>query len=496
MKNVLLTLGLIFLAATPLSLHADNSILIQNGNVDALRAAIESANANPGNRTTIILTGDFHFSDQVTMPWIDADISISPWTANSRVRFLGPKDGDDPAVPPIILFHVSRGGKLEINNIEIAALPLLNSGEGLIQNEGYLRINRLVITDVAGSGYCMNMGRCYYAPPVMVNQVSGRLEMNQVSIVNSGAGMAQSGGVLSNHGQATVTNTQIYLTEQPWIWSSSFYNTGTLEINNSSFFYRFKNESNLPGLIYSESDADTTIQNSVVANFVGSACEYATSLGFNVNSEADCNWLSTGDITGESTGLMWQPVDANWGVGQPDILTHALVPSAASISVDSANPETCADFDLLGARRSRIDQSCDRGAVETLAAGLGEGGINGLYYNPDADGHYIQILQTDFLTLVIWNTFDLEGNHAWVYGTGQLVDGKAVVAETYINRDAIILPDSPVIDADTEYWGTMEVDMISCTEGTIAFDSVFPEFGSGQFPIARLAYVKQLGCVD
>lgn len=126
---------------------------------------------------------------------------------------------------------------------------------------------------------------------------------------------------------------------------------------------------------------------------------------------------------------------------------------------------------------------------------LAEGGINGLYYSPEADGHYVYILETDFTTLIVWTTFDAEGNQVWVYGTGELENGKSVMVETYINRNEGHSPEGEFTPSEAEHWGWMDVDMSSCLEGTFTFQSDFPEFGSGQFPIKRLGFVKQLGCI-
>ncbi len=130
------------------------------------------------------------------------------------------------------------------------------------------------------------------------------------------------------------------------------------------------------------------------------------------------------------------------------------------------------------------------------SASLSEGGITGLYFNPAADGSYISVLETDYNTLVIWNTFDADGNQLWVYGVGDLQEGgSTVVAETYINRSAGFLPNGEV-DAEAEPWGLLRLDLASCTEGTFTYRSDLPEFHSGQFPIVRLAYSKQIGCVE
>lgn len=130
------------------------------------------------------------------------------------------------------------------------------------------------------------------------------------------------------------------------------------------------------------------------------------------------------------------------------------------------------------------------------AANMSDGGINGLYHDLQAPHRYLYVLETDYTTLVVWNTFDPEGNQLWVYGVGDLSnDGSTVVAETYINTSGGFLPNGEA-DDDVEPWGFIRVDLVSCLEGTVTYHSDLPEFGSGQFSIVRLANAKQVGCVD
>jgi hypothetical protein len=135
--------------------------------------------------------------------------------------------------------------------------------------------------------------------------------------------------------------------------------------------------------------------------------------------------------------------------------------------------------------------------IEALpAASLSEGGINGLYHRPDSPHQYVYVLETDYTTLVVWNTFDADGDQLWVYGVGDLLnDGQSVVAETYINRGVGFLPGGE-LEVEAEPWGLIRVDLTSCLEGTVTYRSDLPEFDSGQFPIVRLAYSKQIGCDD
>jgi len=154
-------------------------------------------------------------------------------------------------------------------------------------------------------------------------------------------------------------------------------------------------------------------------------------------------------------------------------------------------------FVNTGAHGSNFTDSKPFTVIEALpSTTLSEGGITGLYFNPAADGSYISVLETDYNTLVIWNTFDADGNQLWVYGVGDGQDGgSTVVAETYINRGTGFLPNGEV-DAEAERWGLLRLDLASCTEGTFTYHSDLPEFDSGQFPIVRLAYSKQIGCVE
>jgi hypothetical protein len=125
---------------------------------------------------------------------------------------------------------------------------------------------------------------------------------------------------------------------------------------------------------------------------------------------------------------------------------------------------------------------------------ISDGGINGLYHDPNAPHRYFYVLETDYTTLVVWNTFDEDGNQLWVYGVGDLFNnGSSIVADTYINRSSGIMPDG-IPDDDVEPWGQIRVDLNSCTEGLVTYQSDLPEFGSGEFSISRLAFSKHTGC--
>ena len=222
----------------------------------------------------------------------------------------------------------------------------------------------------------------------------------------------------------------------------------------------------------------------------------------NLIDNDQCDFNAHGDVIGEPTGLLWREIGDDLRSGNP-ILKNALFPVATSLAVDSIDPELCSSHDLLQQyRRTRSDgngdgiSKCDKGAVESQPAYIADGGINGVYYNPDADGHYITIIDNPYNTLVMWNSFDKDGNQYFVHGTGELVADRSLIADAYINVSGSTSPDGEIVPAQELHWGTLEVEMTSCNEGILAFNSDFPEVGSGQVRLERLVFVKQLGCVD
>jgi hypothetical protein len=59
-----------------------------------------------------------------------------------------------------------------------------------------------------------------------------------------------------------------------------------------------------------------------------------------------------------------------------------------------------------------------------------------------------------------------------------------------------LLDDGSQQQASGSPWGKIQIDLDSCDQGTVKYQSDCEDFGSGQFRIQRLATVKQLGCSD
>ena len=96
-------------------------------------------------------------------------------------------------------------------------------------------------------------------------------------------------------------------------------------------------------------------------------------------------------LVGMPAGLIWRRNSAEGD-------QFDLVPSAASSAVDSADAAWCPEGHEIRDGDGDGLATCDRGARELEPTRLAEGGINGFYFNPDEDGHYVYVQQTDFTT--------------------------------------------------------------------------------------------------
>lgn len=465
------------------SAQAEDTVEVTVFDLASLKQAIIDANGrSPDTHTLIGIPAHLYIPDYESLPPIDAAITITGGT------FHGVDGG------PAQLFFVESTARLQFNSSQFIDFSLTFDGPGLIENHGELTLIGVTLSSISGDPFCTGKICVENKTPIVFNSSSGDLKFKGVRIVDSGTlAVNQSpqprNGVLRNDGRAELLRTQIYLSHNRW--EAPLSNSGYMKLHNSSFFIR--NQFDIPSvpLLRATDSAETESVNSVFDGFTGDWCQLVDSIGFNSTDSPECDWSSPGDLIGMATGLIWRRT-GDLGSGH----SYGLVPSAASAIVDSASSEWCpGDLWIVDGNGDGI-AACDRGAVELGPISLAEGGINGFYYNPENDGHYLYVLETDFLTLVVWTTFDPDGNQIWVYGTGELVNGRSVIADTYINRSGGFSPDGMVTNVEAEHWGQLQVDMESCTQGLVAYRSDLPEFGNGQFPIERLAYVKQLGCID
>ena len=503
----------LLLVSTIATAQSTVEINVPPGDLDALRLAMsEAAAGDPVIETIINTSGTFSFTDWIGLPDVHTRVYIK---GNSGpITFLSVGGG----VGPEQFVTTSEDGRLKFQNIEFKGF-YLKGGGGLIQNRGTLELSQVQFDAVAGITIC-GLGLCSQNTPIIYNSASGKLHLDQVSLINSGVRAGpiakfNRDGIIRNFGIADIQNTQIYFDSGRWSIPILNWATGILTLKNVSLFHSNEDKqfTNVP--IKTDPEAKTYVSNTIISGFSGEWCETATSLGHNLVDTDQCNFNTEGDVIGEPAELAWQPVQSDWGwqaTSLDSILNHAVVPASTSPAVDSINPALCPLGDLIN-NNGRLRASdgngdgvelCDMGAVELQLDSeielppvhIADGGINGVYFDPDADGHYISIIDNDYNTLVMWNSFDKNGDQYFVHATGELVDGHSMIADAYVNVSGGTSPDGEILPAQAVYWGTLVIDMNSCNEGTLAFHSDLPEFGSGQVQLERIVFVKQLDCFE
>jgi len=400
MKFIVSVLLLLLLVSITASAQDRLFVEVAPGNVSELERAI--VEAGDREETIILSTGTFLFKES-GLPHITSNVVIQGYP--DPMIFEGEGGG------PEELLVVDDGAALLLINVELVDFSLSKSGTGLVQNQGELGLTRVQLRNVAGSQVCL--GFCTRVMPAIWNGENAELSLDQVSIINSGIvsyGSFPSGGVITNLGEARLWHTQFIAMVSK---SIPFSNTGTMTLG----FVTLYADSQTKQSLMRSGVGGLTISNSIVSGFDADWCTGTQSLGYNLVDNSECGLTAEGDRMGVAAGLLWRPVETSWSRDHrsPEILTHALVPIPASPAVDSVPNERCGSHNLLGKFRN-LDgngdgiKECDAGAVELLPVTLDEGGINGVYYNPDADGHYITIIDNPYNTLIMWNSFDKDGN--------------------------------------------------------------------------------------
>ncbi|HKE47277.1 MAG TPA: choice-of-anchor Q domain-containing protein [Rhodanobacteraceae bacterium] len=225
------------------------------------------------------------------------------------------------------------------------------------------------------------------------------------------------------------------------------------------------------------------------ACFLRAAGASVQSLGGNVLG-ASCAWSVSSDRrSGDFAAGLGAPQD-NGG------LVPTAAPSSSSIVRGVGLAQYCEPVDARGLVRPA--GACDAGAAQfDETKFVGEGGMNGLWYDHAANGHYltIQRVHDDDTAVVIWNTFDRNGNQAWIYGVGH-VTGRHIHVDMSQNLGGRLQPGGAPAGSSVSSWGTVDIDLATCLSGTLRYASPNPTYGSGQFPLDRLAYVSDFGCTE
>ncbi|HEX6834244.1 MAG TPA: choice-of-anchor Q domain-containing protein [Rudaea sp.] len=458
---------------------ASSIVRIPDGDCAALSHAVNSATGP----TTILLARSGHYAGcGIAM---DAAGNITIDGQGAHIQFFSACLGNP--YPAAYSAPALLDADLTIRNVTIGA-PASVSG-----------------TTCYDGGYLGTFG----AFPTSVGIYNlARLTLDTVTLQDLVPPMAFYDGYIKNGGSLTLRNVTVANVSQEIVPGSGsgaaaiINNFGQIEIYNSTFS---NNSATFDGryvpLIDSETwvperAATVRIANSLLAGNKGQVCgsilgsqAEVTSLGGNVSSDSSCGFsAATHDLIVQDAGL------GTFGENGGLVPTQALAMTSPARGV--GNPAYCEAVDARG--QSRIPNRCDTGAYEFGGgqAQLSQGGMNGVFYNRAYNGHYVSIERLDTgSALVFWNTFDRLGSPAWVYGVAT-VSGTHLHADATENLGAVLQPGSAPLGYHAQPWGSIDIDLTDCNNGTFAYHTTLPQFGSGQFALNRLTNVGDLQCTD
>jgi hypothetical protein len=239
------------------------------------------------------------------------------------------------------------GGSLTINNSTILSNTANGSGGGILSfGSGIVLINNSVVkgntTQADGAG--------------MYNLSNSRLYLTASTIAANSAG--GNGGGMANDNVLSMTNSTVSGNSAAGS-GGGITNTGALTVVNSTFA---DNTAGVSGGSLHQTSGAALFVNTLVAYSSPNNCAGAlTSLGHNLDSANDCNFLEPTDL--RNTDPRLGPLQDNGG----PTLTRALAP--ASPAIDAGDNATCPNTDQRGASRP-VDGNrdglalCDIGAFE------------------------------------------------------------------------------------------------------------------------------------
>ncbi|MEM7704819.1 MAG: hypothetical protein AAF358_04660 [Pseudomonadota bacterium] len=226
------------------------------------------------------------------------------------------------------------------------------------------------------------------------------------------------------------------------------------------------------------------------AGVLGNCSGRVTSLGYNnVPGGLDCGFDGTDDRVSESfvrTSLAEQ--------NGRQLPAYRSAFSRISDGSPSRPPASgaCETKDIRGFERRSGD--CVRGALDPLAVPAFDSSFDGLWFDQQQDGQYLQISHFGAnRALITWLGFDGEGEQVWVYGVAE--SGNTVIQFDAF-RNSGIRAENGTIDGQlaAKVWGELNVRVDSCSNLSL---TVTP---AGEFPsvyrLARITDGNALDCFD
>lgn len=121
-------------------------------------------------------------------------------------------------------------------------------------------------------------------------------------------------------------------------------------------------------------------------------------------------------------------------------------------------------------------------------------GESGSWYDPahSGDGYTLQWMSRDEAVL-IWFTYDENGNQYWITGVGQREGDQIVFPDMNSTSGPSFGSAYEPGQIQVHPWGQLVLD-IDCGSGIAAYDSELPRFGEGELELTRLTQLQEPDC--
>lgn len=443
-----------------------NSVFAGSFNVDSYDELIEAVNqANNQGSGVIQIASNAVFEIDEPIPEIGSDIVISGNGVTLKA-VAGYHGG---------VFKIATGGSLKLSDAYLANFSRDYTDSGFVNYDALI--------DNVGSVYLDRVSFAYNESP---NDIQATISL------------------VKNQGFAYLNNTTFYK-NVGWQYAE-IVNLGEMTILNSTIvdnsswqWYRPTAPSSINTVI-DTADGVTTIGNTLLFNEFGNCWSNAqfVDLGGNFDSDGSCDFDPSQNTVNQEPGV---GAFANHGGLVP---TLGLEPSSRAI--DTGNNDICSATDARFANRPvsgsiHSEPKCDAGAFEYGGAfgnaDLSVNGMNGLWFSHASDGHYLHVWRVSPDRVYInWTAFDQSADQMWIYAVADTVGESRFSATAYTNEGGQLVPGAAPEGSVANEWGSVEIELTSCTVGTFRYEANDGAIGSGEFQIDRLAFVEGGGCSD
>jgi hypothetical protein len=120
-------------------------------------------------------------------------------------------------------------------------------------------------------------------------------------------------------------------------------------------------------------------------------------------------------------------------------------------------------------------------------------GHSGLFFDPDRNGEGFMLdMLPDGRGLMFWFTY-ADGAPMWLLAIGPVNGNRVELQDVYVTEGARFGEDFDLDDVQLTRWGSMVFEFDDCDSGQVHYSSELG-FGSGSFPLQRLANIAGIRC--